>query len=60
MKNKMMVAALLMVMILTGCGNRVPLKTAYEEADLSALDNQDLGYILTYFLNTHQITEVRK
>ena len=32
----------------------------YEEADLSALDNQDLGYILTYFLNTHQITEVRK
>ena len=32
----------------------------YEEADLSALGNQDLGYILTYFLNTHQITEVRK
>ena len=32
----------------------------YEEADLSALDNQDLGYILTYFLNTHQITEIRK
>ena len=44
MKNKMMVAALLMVMILTGCGNRVPLKTAYEEADLSSYNNHCIEY----------------
>ena len=44
MKNKMMVAVLLMVMILTGCGDKTPLKTAYEEAKFSSYNNDCIVY----------------